>query len=191
MKDIEIAHIKFGESSKGLEVSTIEKEIGYYQFQKGSSMTAVPTNSYCPVCSKTHENKYGKLIPKWSLEIQDLELRLSYGEDENGCLYAKCDICGFDMRKDFDLYSTLDPIIEEEIVKDIFVNGVYYQNGFYWMKTDNFKEGMMKFKEGVKIQLCFIHNNGDVKKMKNEAFKNAKNLQMKGNEIGIKANLWQ
>jgi len=50
---------------------------------------------------------------------------------------------------------------------------------------------MIQHREGVKVQICFIHTNGDVKRMKNEAFSNAKNLLMKEDSIGVKSNMWE
>ena len=41
MKDIEISHIKQGESAKGLIVSKVVKSTGFYEFKKGSQMTTV------------------------------------------------------------------------------------------------------------------------------------------------------
>jgi len=191
MKGIEIAHINFNQGSKGLEVFDIIKTQPYYQFQKGSSVSTVPTLAYCPNCSQTHEFRHGKVTPKWSLEIADLEFRLHYQEDENGEVYASCTKCNTDLREDLIIEDFLEPKVEEQTVREVYVKNVYYKQGYYWMKQKSFKSVMVQHREGVKIQLCFIHSNGDVKRMKNEAFSNAKYLLMKEDNIGVKSTLWE
>lgn len=191
MTDFEIAHIKFNQGCKGLEVHDIEKEKPYYQFQKGSSQTAVATLPYCPNCSETHEFRHGKVTPKWSLEISDLEFRLKYKTDKNGEVYAYCTKCRADLREDLIIEELLEPKIEIPTVREVFVQGVYYQNGFYWMLLKDFKSVMVQHREGVKVQLCFIHTNGDVKRMKDKAFSNASNLLMKEDKIGVKSIMWE
>tara|TARA_R110000851_G_scaffold37876_7_gene97568 strand:- start:15087 stop:15683 length:597 start_codon:yes stop_codon:yes gene_type:complete len=191
MADFEIAHVKFNQSSKGLKVTDLEKITPYYQFQKGSSMTTIPTLPYCPNCSETYEFRKGKVGPKWSVEISDLEFRLKYKQDKEGICYASCTQCRTDLRDELIIEDYLEPKIETPTVREIFIQGIFYQNGYYWMSQESFKSVMVQHREGVKIQLCFIHSNGDVKRMKNEAFSNAKYLLMKDSNIGVKSTLWE
>lgn len=191
MENIKIAHIKINQSSKGLIVSDVVKNKPYYQFQKGSSMTIVPTMAYCPHCSGTHEYRGNSVIPKWALEVSDLEFRLNYKIDEAGNTYASCTSCKGDLREELLIEDFLEPKIEIPTLREIFIKGIYYQNGYYWLKKQDFKSVMIQHREGVKVQICFIHTNGDVKRMKNEAFSNAKNLLMKEDSIGVKSNMWE
>ena len=193
MEDIEITHIKVNQSSKGRLVKDIPERKPYYTFQKGSSNTAVATLPYCPSCSATHEydKRFGEVKPKWSMDSNDYEFRLLYEVDENGELYALCSICGWDLRKEDTFEDLLEPVKEEETVKEIYLKGVYYSKGCYWMSKEDFKLNMIKHRQGVKMQLCFIHTNGDIKRMQNHAFNNAKYLQMENNKVGVKASCWE
>ena len=193
MDDIEITHIKFNQSSKGTQVFDKEKSEPYYTFQKGSSNTAVATLPYCPSCSATHEydKRFGEVKPKWSMNSDDYEFRLEYKTDENGELYACCSVCGWDLRKENTFEIELEPVKTEETIKEIYLKGVYYSRGCYWMSKEDFKTNMIKHMQGVKMKLCFIHKNGDVKRMKPQAFSNAKYLEMENNKVGVKAICWE
>ena len=142
-------------------------------------------------CSGTHEYRGNSVIPKWALEVSDLEFRLNYKIDEAGNTYASCTSCKGDLREELLIEDFLEPKIEIPTLREIFIKGIYYQNGYYWLKKQDFKSVMIQHREGVKVQICFIHTNGDVKRMKNEAFSNAKNLLMKEDSIGVKSNMWE
>lgn len=192
MEEFEIAHVGVRQASRGLEVIDLYKrDTPYYQFQKGSSMTAVATLPYCPDCSEVYEFRKGQVGPKWAMEPTDYEFRLAYKTDDEGVTFAYCTRCKRDMREPLFNETVLEPKVEIPTLKEIYINGVFYQNGRYWMEVSDFKAVMIQHREGVKVQLCFIHQNGDVKRMKNEAFSNAKNLEIKDGKMGVKAHLWE
>ena len=193
MTDIEIAHVKFKQASKGLSVIDKTQTEPFYTFQKGSSMTAIATLAYCPDCSLTHEydKRFGKVVPKWAMDSNDYQFNLAYKQDENGEWFAECLQCGLDLRTEHDQDAMLEAYVKKPVMKEVYINGVYYQAGHYWMDIDDFKINMKKVRGGAKIKVCFVHKNGDVKRLKNEAFSNAKGLQMAEGKIGIKANLWE
>lgn len=193
MQEYPNSFAKQGEGLRGLEVIPESKEVGYYIVQKGNSQSAVPHSSYCPSCSSTDEYKYGKVQRKWSLDIADLEFKLSYKKDEKG-LYASCDVCGFDLRDELFIEPEIKAEKPKAIEKEIMIQGAYFSEGFYWIDVEDFKKTMIKFREGVKVKLCIQQKIGpsvNILTMSHDAFKNASELSMKNHKIGIPRKFWK
>lgn len=189
-----MASAKKGEGLRGLTVIPENKDVGYYIMQKGSNQSAIPHSTYCPSCSSTEEYKYGTVQRKWSLDIGDLEFKLSYRKTDSGELYACCDVCGLDLREDISDFDFIQQEKPKPIEKEIMVQGAYFSEGFYWIDVEDFKKTMIKFREGVKVKLCIQQKIGpsiNILTMSPDAFSNASELSMKNGKIGIPRKFWK
>ena len=186
-------NIPFGHKAKCMEVSEPVKDTGFYERNTKGRISIVPTTTYCPSCSATHEFKYGKVIRKWELKHQDLNFELSYQKDEKGNLYAQCDDCGFDLRKDVVNHRTEEDKLEK-VKRDIYLEGAYYKEGCYFINYEDFKATLQNLKEGDNVRFCIKQKIGpslNILNLSEEIFKNLDKLVIEGSKVGIPRNYWR
>ena len=88
---VDIIDVPKGKKIRGSQILPPSEDLGYYEKKTSSGISIAPTTPYCPACSATHEYNYGKIRRKWNLFHGDLNFKLSYREDREKNLYAKCD----------------------------------------------------------------------------------------------------
>lgn len=185
--------IPFKHGAKGLEPIEPPKDTGIYERETKGRISVVPTTHYCPSCSATHEYKYGKVIRKWELNHSDLNFKLSYRKDEDGELYAECDNCGFDLRKD---------VIKTEVKsnhnlntkREIYLEGAYYKEACYYINYEDFKRTLNSLKEGDNVKFCIKQRIGpslNILTLDDSVFKNISKLIIKDGEVGIPKQFWR
>ena len=107
---VKIIDVPKGKRIRGEEILPAPEDLGYYEKKSTSGISIAPTTPYCPACSATHEYNYGKIRRKWNLFHGDLNFKLSYREDREKNLYAKCDNpqCNFDLRMDVNNWKSFE-----------------------------------------------------------------------------------
>ena len=194
MEKYEILTIEKGEVAIGTLKGEPKPDKGYYEKTMKGALSINPCAMYCPSCSETHEYKYGKVLRKWTLNHGDLNFKLSYKKDTQGNLYASCDSCGFDLRKDVEDFNIVTKPPQKEIFHERYLEGVRYKEGMYWLDYNDFKETLLNIRNGDKIKLCIKQRIGpstNILTLKESVFKNAKELRAEGDKIGIPRKFWR
>ena len=191
-----IAHIPVGYSARGIEVSPPDSDLGYYEREMQGKRSVVPTAAYCPTCSNTKEynKKSGKMQQKFMMKHSDLSFNLSYEESEDGCLFAKCEECNFDLR-----YETNQTIANpgpklQEVYRDILVDNPRYEYGSYYIPTNQFVEGAKAYQSNGRAKLCLKQKIGQthtIYRLKDTVFANISRLKReKEGLIGVPREYW-
>ena len=192
------AHIHFGYSSRGADVSPPAEDLGYYERVMKGNLSIVPCTTYCPSCSDILEynKRSGSVKRKWSLSHGDLQFKLSYRKDHNNELYAVCDNCGFDLRKEppNTIRERLNDI-EEVIKTDRYIFKEYkYQNGNYYIPLSEFMNVAKKYKAGERVDMIINQKIGpsiNILRLKDGALKNIQGFDIQNDVIGIPKSDWE
>lgn len=188
--------IPYGYSARGTIVSEPDDDKGYYERTMQNKISVVPTTPYCPSCSATleYDSRSGKVKPKWMLQHNDLEFQLSYREDEEGNLYAECDVCGFDLRKEVIQTIEDEKETKTKVFRDIVVSNPIYRNGCYYIPIEPFIEVAKAHAQGGRLKLCIKQQIGpsvNTYRLKDEAFKDARQFDSSSNGLlGIHKRHW-
>lgn len=196
---MKIAHIPFGHRARGIDVSPPdETDVGYYERLMKGKVSIVPCTTYCPSCSDTLEynKRSGSVRRKWSLSHGDLKFKLSYREDSNGDLYAVCDSCGFDLRKDppNTIREQLGDAVQIIKSNRYEFKDYKYQNGNYYVAVSEFMEVAKKGKSGERIEMVIEQKIGpsvNLLRLVDGALKNTSGFDMQGDVIGIPRSNWE
>ena len=191
-----IVDVPFGHSAMGTVVSEPDDDKGYYERTMQHKISVVPTTAYCPSCSAIleYDSRSGKVKPKWMLQHSDLEFNLSYREDDEGNLYAECDSCGFDLRKDVVQTIENDEGQATEVFRDIVVDNPTYRNGCYYIPVESFIEVAKAFTKGGRLKLCIKQRIGpsvNTYRLDDEAYKDARQFDSSSKGLlGIPKRHW-
>lgn len=195
---MDIAHIPFGHRARGIEVSPPDDDVGYYERLMKGKVSIMPCTTYCPSCSDLleYDKRKGSVKRKWSLKHGDLKFKLSYREDHKGDLYAVCDACGFDLRKEPP--NTIRERLggHTEVIKSnrYRFKEFKYQNGNYYIPVSEFMAVAKKGKGGERIELVIEQKIGpsvNLLRLKDGALKNTHGFDMQGESIGIPRLHWE
>jgi hypothetical protein len=196
MKPI-ITDIPDGMGASGQTIYEPAKDKGYFNQTINGQISAIPYAIYCPSCSDVMEvDRYQQLKRKFIIDGRDLTFNISYQEDEEGNLYAKCNSCNFDLRNDAyedrnnkEIKKVLKPILRQHIVEE-----VKYRNGRFFIPKQDFIDLAKMYIQGDRVEICIrqkIGYNNYTYIAKDEVFENPKELIYENNEVGIKRNYWK
>jgi len=193
---VKIIDVPKGKIIRGEEILSAAEDLGYYEKKTNSGISIAPTTPYCPACSATHEYNYGKIRRKWNLFHGDLNFKLSYREDRDGNLYAKCDNpqCNFDLRMDVNNEGLIIPGESDSYSNEVYLEDVKYANGSYLVKYDEFKQLLIKKRNGENLKICLKQRIGpsmNILILDDEVFHNASNLNMENDKISIPKRYWR
>jgi hypothetical protein len=194
-----VAHIPFGYGAKGIDIlPPSDKDKGYFERYLRGTPSIVPCTTYCPSCSDLLEynKRSGQVKRKWSLNHGDLQFKLSYHQDHNGKLYAKCDACGFDLRKEppntiRERINNADEIIKSNRYK---IKDYKYKNGNYYIPISEFISVAKKGKCGERVEMIIEQRIGpsiNLLRLNEGALKNTKEFDIRGDVIGIPQSNWE
>jgi hypothetical protein len=195
MTDIEIIDIPKNMGISGNELYAPKKDKGYELVNKNGKTFVIPCSTYCPICSDTMEKGYdGKLKRKFHLSEHDLIFDLKYNKDTNGELYATCDSCGFDLRKDVDnKHNVLKKEVIERIKRSIYVKDVKFSHGNYYLNYQDFIEFARSCNEGNSIELIISYKVMSQEyryKLNEDCLKDVSNFHKNDGMLGIPRNFW-
>jgi hypothetical protein len=193
---VDIIDVPKGKKIRGSKILPPSEDLGYYEKKTNSGISITPTTQYCPSCSSTHEYNYGKIRRKWNLFHGDLNFKLSYKEDKGGNLYAQCDNpqCNFDLRMDVNSEGLITPDHSDTYSNEVYLEDVKYANGAYLIKYEEFKELLIKKRNGEHLKICLKQRIGpsvNVLILDDEVFHNASKLNMENDKISIPKRYWK
>tara|TARA_Y100000389_G_scaffold62597_1_gene58648 strand:+ start:7104 stop:7703 length:600 start_codon:yes stop_codon:yes gene_type:complete len=192
-----ITHIPSEMGASGESIYKPAKDKGYSNQTINGQISAIPCAIYCPSCSDVMEvDRYQQLKRKFIINGQDLIFDISYQEDEEGNLYAKCNSCGFDLRNDAfhdrnnrEIKKVLKPILRQHIVEE-----VKYRSGRFFIPKKDFIDLAKMYIQGDRVEICIrqkIGYNTYTYFAKDDVFENPKELVYENDEVGISRNYWK
>ena len=195
MSEIVISDVPKNMGISGNEVYAPKKDSGYEVINKKGKTYVIPYSTYCPICSDTMEKGYdGKLKRKFHILEHDLNFDLKYNKDTNGELYATCDSCGFDLRKDVDNnHNSLKKEEIERIKRSIYVKGVKFSHGNYYLNYQDFIEFARSWNEGNLIELIISYKVMSQEyryKLNEECLKDVSSFHKNDGKLGIPRKFW-
>ncbi len=192
-----ITDIPEGMGASGESIYKPAKDKGYSNQTINGQTSAIPCAIYCPSCSDVMEvDRYQQLKRKFIINGRDLTFDISYRQDEDGVLYAKCNSCNFDLRNDAyedrnnkETKKVLKPILRQHIVEK-----VKYKNGRFFIPKNDFIELAKMYIQGDRVEICIrqkIGYDNYTYIAKDDVFENPKDLIYDEDEVGIKRNYWK
>ena len=193
----EITEVPFGKGASGSNILEPTKDKGYIQHIINGQFSAIPTSIYCPSCSDVLEvDRYKKVKRKFIINPNDLVFDLSYMDDE-GEMYAKCNVCNFDLRKEPHSFNDSEKIKEEKlepIKRQHIIESVKYRNSKFFIPKDEFIKLAKMYIQGDRVEICIRQKIGYETYTyiaKEDVFENPKSLVYENNEVGINRNYWK
>jgi|TARA_B100000287_G_scaffold396652_1_gene412501 hypothetical protein len=196
MKEIKVIDVPPNMGISGENVYAPKQDKGYEIVNKNGKTYVIPYTTYCPICSDIMEKGYdGKLKRKFHILEHDLNFKLKYNEDTEGNLYATCDSCGFDLRKDVDnQHNSIKKEEIERIKRSIYVNNVKFSHGNYYLNYQDFIDFARSWNEGNSIELIISYKvmTQEYKyKLNEECLKDVSNFHKSEGKLGIPRKFWE
>jgi len=195
MVKIEITDVPVNMAISGKEIYAPPKDIGYQTLTQKGKTHVIPTTAYCPICRDFQEKGYdGKLKRKFHILEHDLIFDLKYNEDTNGDLYATCNSCGFDLRKEAeDRPNILNKEEIERIKRSIYAQDVKFSHGNYYVEYQNFIDFARSWNEGNSIELIISYKVANQEynyKLNEQCLKDVSKFHKLDGLLGIPRNFW-
>jgi len=192
----EIIDVPKDKGISGEKIYNLSKDKGYVEIFKKGKQYVIPTSIYCPCCSDTQEQGYdGKLKRKFYLLEKDLTFKLKYDVDTNGDLYAICNSCGFDLRKDIsNEHNKIKKEEIERITRSIHINNVKFSNGNYYVDYEDFINFAKSYNEGNSIELIISYIITKEKynyKLEESCLKDISKFHKNNGKLGIPRRFWK
>tara|TARA_Y100000310_G_scaffold339555_1_gene432574 strand:- start:4778 stop:5374 length:597 start_codon:yes stop_codon:yes gene_type:complete len=191
-----ITDIPKGKWASGTNILEPSKDMGYYENTINGQVGANPITTYCPSCSSILEtDRYKNQKRKFRIKPHDLVFDIKYVKDDDE-LYAKCNVCGFDLRSKH--YSdTSIPKNKDEfrpIKREYIIEQVKYKEGKFFIPKDEFIKLARAYIQGDRIEICIrqkIGNDTYTYIAQDGVFENPKSLVYNDSEVGISRNHWK